>query len=68
MIVFVRMFPDHVLQQVLAIALEVVVLIVAVVDLPETVHVHLAHKGDGLLGVELILAGLQIGFLELVAI
>ena len=65
---FVRVAADHVAQQVLAIAAEIVVLVVAVVYLSEAVHVHLAHKRYGLLSVELVVGGLQIVGLEFVAV
>jgi len=38
------MLPDHVLQQVLAASFEIIILIVAIVNLSETIHVHLAYK------------------------
>lgn len=52
----------------LAIATKVVVLVVAIVDLSETVHVHLAHKRDCLLCVELIVWCLQVVGFEFVSI
>lgn len=51
-----------------ATALEVIVLVVTIIDLPEAIHVHLSHKRYGLLRVELVLAGPQVRVLELVSV
>lgn len=64
----VRMTPDHVPEEMLLVLAEVVVLIVAVVDLPESVHVHLTHKRDGLLRVKLIVWRLQVVGLKFVPV
>ena len=62
------MLSGHVLEQVLAAAFKIIVLVVTIVDLPEAIHVHLAHKRDGFLGVELVLGCLQIGVLKFVPV
>lgn len=59
---------DHVPEQMLTIATEIVVFVVAIVDFPETVHVHLAHERDGLLSVELVVWSLQVVGLKLVPV
>lgn len=68
LVLLASMFPDHVLEQMFAVPLEVMILVVAVIDLLEAVHIHLAYEGDGLLRVELVVVGAQVAILELVAV
>lgn len=50
------------------VAFEVVVFVITIVDLFEAVHVHLAHKRNGLLGMKLVVGRFEVMSLELVAI
>lgn len=64
----VRVTSHHILEQVMTVALKVLVLVITVVDLLESVHVHLAHEAYGLLGVELVACRLEVVRLEVASV